>query len=228
MINGKSVLALITARGGSKGLPGKNTLNLGGKPLLAWTIEAAKQSEYVDRLILSSEDEKIIKVAKDLGCEVPFVRPSHLSKDETTTIDVIAHALKALPETYNYLVLLQPTSPLRLANDIDNCLMRCFEQKAPAAVSVTEVEKSPYLMYQITKEHRMSPVIQNESHTYRRQELPKVYALNGAIYVAQVKWFLKNKDFLSPETVACLMPMNRSVDIDTENDLDWANFLLKK
>ncbi len=228
MINGKSVLALITARGGSKGLPGKNIRDLGGKPLIAWTIETARRSRYVDRLILSSEDEKIIEKAKKLGCEVPFVRPSHLSKDGSTTIDVIKHALSTLPERYDYLVLLQPTSPLRLPEDIDNCLELCHDQKAPAAVSVTEVDQNPGWMYKVGKDHRMTAVIPDEPRVSRRQELPQIYILNGAVFIARVDWISKEADFLSPETVAYLMPMNRSVDIDTEIDLDWANFLLGK
>ena len=149
MIKDKTVLAIIPARGGSKGVPLKNIRDVGGKPLIAWTIMEGKKSKYIDRLILSSEDERIINVAKKLGCEVPFTRPSSLAQDETPSIDVIVHAVQTIPEKYDYIVLLQPTSPLRKVTDIDNCIEQCLQKNAKACVSVTEPEKSPFWMYKI-------------------------------------------------------------------------------
>ena len=122
MINGKSILAIIPARSGSKGLPQKNILPLAGKPLIAWTIEVAKESKYIDKLSISTDDEKIAAVAEAHGCDVPFIRPESLSSDKAKTIDVLVHANKyftEINEVYDYLILLEPTSPLRDSNDID-------------------------------------------------------------------------------------------------------------
>ena len=134
MIDGRSVLAIIPARGGSKGVPRKNIRPLGGKPLIAWTIEAAHRSAWIDRLILSSEDQEIIDTACAWGCDVPFVRPAELARDCTPGIDPVLHALKQLP-SFDLVVLLQPTSPLRSAADIDRCIERCQRGGAPAAVT---------------------------------------------------------------------------------------------
>src|SRR5271157_3678171 len=142
MIQNQSVLALIPARGGSKGVPRKNLREIAGKPLIAWAIEAGRQSRYIDRLILSSEDPEIMAQARSWGCEVPFVRPAELARDDTPGMEPVLHALTALPEEYDYVVVLQPTSPLRLAEDIDGCLETCLRQEAPACVTVAEVDQS--------------------------------------------------------------------------------------
>src|SRR5690349_12171236 len=147
MIQDKSILAIIPARGGSKSIPYKNLAPLVGKPLIAWTIEEAKKSKYIDRLILSSEDEQIIKTAKAYGCEAPFIRPAELSLDETPGIAPVLHALKEIKEHYDYILLLQPTSPLRTAEDIDKALEFALENGAAFCVSITVPDKSPYWMY---------------------------------------------------------------------------------
>ena len=147
MIHGKKVLALIPARGGSKGLPRKNVLLLGGRPLLAWSILAARGSAHVDRIVVSSEDREIIETAREWGAEVPFVRPAELARDETSGMDVVLHALDQAGQGFDYVVLVQPTSPLRTPQDIDACLERCLETGAPACVSVCEPAKSPHWMY---------------------------------------------------------------------------------
>ncbi|MHB1013755.1 MAG: acylneuraminate cytidylyltransferase family protein [Desulfurivibrionaceae bacterium] len=228
MIDGHTVLALITARGGSKGLPRKNIRALGGKPLLAWTVEAAKCSRYIDRIILSSDDQEIIRIGLQYGCECPFIRPAELASDGASTMDAVHHALGNIENHYEYLVLLQPTSPFRSAEDIDNCLERCLSLNAPACVSVTECEKNPYWMYSITEDGRVKPVIPMENRPQRRQELPKAFVLNGAIYVAQSKWLSEKESFVQDETVACVMPQERSLDIDTLQDFQRAQFLIEK
>ena len=229
MINGKAVLAIIPARGGSKGLRGKNILEVCEKPLIAWTIEEAKKAKYIDRLIVSSEDEKIISVAKAWGCEVPFVRPAELAEDETPGIEPVLHAIEALPEKYDYVVLLQPTSPLRKVEDIDGGIEFCVAENAPACVSVTEPDKSPYWMYTIDNEGRLQPLMAKDKViTTFRQALPKVYALNGALYVGEVEWLLKNRSFLTGETIAFVMPKMRALDIDTEYDTMLLEFLIRK
>jgi len=186
VINGKSVLAIIPARGGSKGVPRKNIRLLAGKPLIAWTIGEAKKSKYIDRLILSSEDEEIIQVAREWGCEAPFVRPKELAQDDTPGIEPVLHAIDILNDKYDYVVLLQATSPLRTANDIDGCIETCtFSNKQPC-VSVTEVSEHPYWMYTINSSNHLDQFVKQRNEIYRRQELPKVYILNGAVYVAPV------------------------------------------
>lgn len=228
MIEGKSVIAVIPARGGSKGLPGKNIREIAGKPLIAWTIEAAGKSKHIDRLILSSEDHEIISMAGDWGCEAPFVRPPELAQDDTPGVAPLLHALESIPEKYDYAILLQPTAPLRLAEDIDACLETCLELKAPVCVSVTVADKSPYWMYKLDKVRRLVPVMGEGYCSLRRQELPETYVLNGAAYVVQTGWLFRQRTFLAPETVAYVMPPERSLDVDTELDLEICGFLLSR
>ncbi len=226
MINGKTVLAIIPARGGSKGVHRKNIRDVAGKPLIAWTIEEAKKSKYIDRLILSSEDDEIIAVARNWGCEVPFVRPVELSRDDTPGIDPVIHAIQKFPE-YDYVVLLQPTSPLRKVEDIDGCIDLCANKQVSATVSVTEPDKSPFWMFTLDDDSRMSPLIESSGNNLRRQDLMKVYALNGAVYVAECKSLLDSRILVNKDTVAYIMPKERSVDIDTEMDLIVANCILR-
>lgn len=219
MIQNQSVLALIPARGGSKGVPRKNLREIAGKPLIAWAIEAGRQSRYIDRLILSSEDPEIMAQARSWGCEVPFVRPAELARDDTPGMEPVLHALTALPEEYDYVVVLQPTSPLRLAEDIDGCLETCLRQEAPACVTVAEVDQSPFWMYRLDSARHLLPLIDQKGHPSRRQELPQVYILNGAVYVARTAWLQQQRTFMTAETVAYIMPRGRSQDVDTEVDL---------
>ncbi|WP_081729211.1 cytidylyltransferase domain-containing protein [Pseudomonas sp. URMO17WK12:I4] len=225
MYQGKKILGLITARGGSKGIPRKNVIDVGGKPLIAWTIEAAKESKLLDRVVLSSDDDEIIQVARLLGCEVPFKRDSWLSGDAASSADVVADCLQRIPG-YDYIVLLQPTSPLRSTEDIDSAIKTCIDKKAPACVSVCESEESPYWMYTLQGGGVMVPVINNGY--LRRQELPPVYVLNGALYVADVQWFARARGFMSSGTVAYCMPRCRSIDIDVIGDLERVDTELNK
>lgn len=203
----------------------KNVIDVGGKPLIAWTIDAAKQSKLLDRFVLSSDDDEIIQVACLLGCEVPFKREALLSGDAASSADVVADCLQRVPG-YDYIVLLQPTSPLRSTEDIDSAIKTCIDKKAPACVSVCEAEESPYWMYTLQGEGAMVPVISNDY--LRRQELPPVYVLNGAIYVADVQWFAQARGFMSSDTLAYCMPRCRSIDIDVVEDLEWVETELNK
>lgn len=221
------VLALITARGGSKGLPRKNVLLAGGKPLVAWTVQAALESQFVDRVVLSSDDDEIMVAAEAAGCEVPFRRPSHLATDEASSMDVVKHALQELPD-YDYLVLLQPTSPLRTNEDIDTAFQLMLSKNAPACVSVSEVEQSPYWMYQLTNENKLVNILEPLEVLSRRQDLPAVYTLNGAIYIAKVEWLMKTEKFVDTETIAYRMPKNRSLDIDDINDFEKFTKIINK
>lgn len=218
-VQGKRVLALITARGGSKGLPRKNVLLAAGKPLVAWTVDAAISAECVERVVLSSDDHEIIDAARSAGCDVPFCRPAHLASDVATSIDVVLHALDQLPG-YEYVVLLQPTSPLRTAADIDAAFELMIESGAPSCVSVCDVDQSPYWMYKMAAGNKLERLLSEVDRVTRRQDLPPMYVLNGAIYIAHIDWLRANKSFVGVETVAYLMPKKRSLDIDTAQDFE--------
>lgn len=218
MIGDATVLALITARGGSKGLPRKNVLPLGGKPLIAWSIAAAKGSTLVDRLVLSSDDDEIMSVAAAWGCEVPFVRPAELATDQASSLDVVRHTLGALPQRYDYVVLLQPTSPLRSSEDIDACIRLCFERRTATSVTVCAVDKTPYWMFKMDDVDRLLPLFPPSEMPQNRQSAPKVFMLNGAVYVARTEHILNGGGFVDADTVACVMSSARSADIDTPED----------
>ncbi|WP_341714984.1 acylneuraminate cytidylyltransferase family protein [Limnobacter sp.] len=211
------VLAIITARGGSKGLPRKNVLLAAGKPLIAWTVEAALAASVVNRVVLSSDDDEIISAASAAGCDIPFRRPPELATDKASSMDVVFHALHRLPG-YEFVVLLQPTSPMRTAADIEAAFHLMKVRNAPACVSVSEVDQSPYWMYSVQDDYRLTNLLPPPTIVNRRQDLPRVYTLNGAIYIAQVDWLLNTKSFLSPDTIAYRMPKERSIDIDNADD----------
>lgn len=219
-----SFLAIIPARGGSKGVPRKNIRPLAGKPLIAWTIDAAHQSRYLDRVILSSEDAEIIEVAKRFNCEVPFVRPAELAQDHSAGIDPILHAINTLPTRYDFTVILQPTSPLRSAEDIDQAIKHCIDNQADFCVSVTAPDKHPYWHFKIDTTGHLQPLFADIGS--RRQDLPDCFALNGAVYVAKTSALLEHKSCITPTTLAYIMPKQRSQDIDTALDFGIAEYLL--
>ncbi|OGV65322.1 MAG: hypothetical protein A2283_05935 [Lentisphaerae bacterium RIFOXYA12_FULL_48_11] len=225
MIDGQSVLAVIPARGGSKKLPRKNILPVMGRPLLAWTVDEARRSRYIDRVVLSSDDDEIIDVARGLGLEVPFRRPAELAADATPTNDVLFHLLSRI-SGYDYLVLLQVTSPLRNVEDIDGCIVECVQRKVGSCVSVSLAEKNPYYYRTLDSEKRLRPLIGDSCHIGRRQDLPDVYVINGAVFVAQIQFFLEQRTFFTPETRGYVMPADRSIDIDTAKDIALMEYLL--
>lgn len=218
MIGSRKVLALIPARGGSKGLPRKNVLSVNGRPLLAFSVDAARGSRFVDRTVVSSDDDEIIAAALSSGAEVPFRRPAPLATDTATSIDVALHALDQLPD-FDVLVLLQPTSPARTTADIDAAFERMATAGAPACVSVSLVEQSPHWMYRLNDSGALHALLDPTEYT-RRQDLPSVYALNGAIYIADAAWLRRTRNFVTPETIGYVMPASRSVDIDTAADFE--------
>lgn len=227
MIAGRRVLALVPARGGSKGIPDKNRVKLGGRPLLAWTIEAARASKTVDRVIVSTDDARLALLASGCGAEVPFLRPKALARDDTPTMPVVFHALAAHPDA-EYVVLLQPTSPLRLPEDIDACVDLCRRHAGHAVVSVTLADPSPHLMVRLDPEACLQPVLDALPGAVRRQDLPPTHVLNGAVYVAGRAWLNTHGRFVTPETRGFVMPRERSVDIDDELDLALAGLLLER
>jgi CMP-N,N'-diacetyllegionaminic acid synthase len=222
MIGSDKVLGVIIARGGSVGLPGKNLADIGGRPMIAWSIEAARRSRYLDRTILSTDDRAIMKTARELGCDVPFARPAELADDRAKAENVVLHALDAVDEVFDIVVLLQATSPMRTAADIDAGLERCIAAGAPACISVQRARKSPYWMMTLDEAGRLKRLLQTDGPSHRRQDLPEVFEPNGAFYAARVPWFREHHTFVGEGTVAYDMPEERSIDIDTPLDLALA------
>ncbi|MCK4825372.1 acylneuraminate cytidylyltransferase family protein, partial [bacterium] len=189
-MNNKTILALIPARGGSKGIPKKNIKPLLGKPLIAWTIEQAKKSKYFDIIIVSTDSEEIAKISEKYGAEVPFLRPKQLARDSSPTIDAIMHALNWFEERGEYfdiVVLLEPTSPLRKENDLDNAIELFIKNidKADSLVSVGEVHlENPYIMKKIEHGYAKS-FMEIDEDMYQRQQLPKVYFPYGVVYLSK-------------------------------------------
>jgi len=229
--NGGQVLALITARGGSKGLPRKNVLDLAGRPLIAWSIKAAQDSASVGRVIVSTDDAEIAQAARDWGAEVPFPRPAGLAADDTPHIQVILHALDWLENhgggLPDYLLLLQPTSPLRTADDIDQAAALARAKDAEAVVSVCPMEVHPYLARRINPDGTLERFLDPGLAYLPRQALPPLYAPNGAIYLNRCQSLRREQTFFPQgQTYPYIMPIQRSLDIDTAWDLRLARLIL--
>lgn len=222
------VVCVIPARGGSKGLPGKNVKNFCGKPLIAHTIEQAKQSKYIDRVIVSTEDEEIAQISLEYGAEVPFIRPLELAGDSVATIDVLLHAIRWLEDKEQYffdiLVLLHVTTPLRSVEDIDNSIARLVEEKADNIISVAESHRNPY--FNMVEEDSDGFVrLVKEGRYSARQYAPKVYDMNASIYVWWKNILKEDKKIFLKKTKAYVMPKERSIDIDDDLDFKIAEFL---
>jgi len=222
-----SILALIPARGGSKEILRKNIKLLHGKPLINWTIETASKTKYIDKLIVSTDDLEISEIAKKAGAEVPFMRPEQISKDDTPGIEPALHAIKQMPD-FDWLLLLQPTSPLRTVEDIEGIINFCRNNNSSSAVSICKVNKHPYWMYHRDKNFKLKPFIEDRPKFSGRQGFSPLYITNGALYFAKVDWLLKNKSFIGAETLAFEMPIDRSIDLDSLYDWDIAEQELKK
>lgn len=229
MYNDNVILCVIPARGGSKGLPGKNIKPLLGKPLIAYTIEQARGSKYIDRIIVSTEDRKIAEISEGCGAEVPFVRPKSLAKDDSSTIDVLLHAVKWMEEEakfkFNILVLLHVTTPLRDTEDIDKCIELLYEEKADNVFSVTEAHRNPYFnMVEVNSASEVKLV--KEGRFTSRQSAPMVLDMNSSIYVWWKDTFKTEKGLFLKKTRIYTMPRERSVDIDDPLDFRIAEMLL--
>jgi CMP-N,N'-diacetyllegionaminic acid synthase len=221
-----TILGLIPARGGSKGIPRKNVKQLAGKPLIAWTIEAALRSRQLDAVVVSTDDDEIAEVSRRAGATVPFIRPAELALDTTPGLDPVLHALDALPQ-YNAVLLLQPTSPLRTTQDIDACLSLAAARNTPSVVSVCEADTHPQLTYRLGTDQGLTPYVA-AAPAMRRQDLPSAVALNGALYFAHRRWLQRGRSFIGSETIAYPMPRERSVDLDSALDWHLAELLLKE
>ena len=222
-------LGVIPARSGSKGIPDKNLVDLGGRPLIAHTIEAARDSKLVSRLIVSTDDERIAAAARQADAEVPFLRSGELATDEAGNVEVFIDAIERMRQegfVGPWAVLLQPTSPLRTVEDIDNCGRLMQERQADVVVSVCEAEPHPWLAMQADDEDWLHPAEFGGRAQPGRQAFPPMYYLNGAIYLVDIDSFLKRRSMYGPRTTRYLMPRERSVDINTPIDLKFCDFLL--
>lgn len=226
MYENKKILAVIPARGGSKGLPRKNVLPLAGKPMIAWTIEAAKKSRYIDRLIISTDDDEICRTAKEWGAEVPFVRPKELAEDDTSVYDVLFHALDSINESFDYIALIQCTSPLRTVEDIDGCIDFCVSRDAPSCAAVVEPAKSPYWMFELQADNKMTPLLRQDEIPYRRQDLPITYAISGLMYISKINWFRETRSMLAEGTIGYLTSNDNTCDVDSMIDFKLAEIQL--
>ncbi|GAB1536514.1 acylneuraminate cytidylyltransferase family protein [Geovibrio sp. ADMFC3] len=232
MFQNKSFLAIIPARGGSKRLPNKNILELAGKPLIAWTIEAALKSRYIDEVMVTTDEDVIIDIAERFGAAVPFKRPPELSSDTAGRTEVITHALDfyktELKKSYDYIIYLQPTSPLRTAEHIDYAVAYMFEKKADAVISVCEVEHPVHWSGVLPNSMDMSRFLSDVAVNSRSQDLPVYYRLNGAIYICDTDKYRKNGCvFLKENIFAYVMPQEASIDIDTLMDFKIAEVFME-
>lgn len=225
MISGQRILAIIPARSGSVGVPGKNIRMVAGKPLLAWTIEAALHSRYLDRVIISTDTQEIAHVASSFGCEVPFLRPAEIARSETPSSAVVLHALEWFAD-YDLIMLLQPTSPLRTTADIDAALDALLESQSTSCIGVCEAHPHPNWMKTIDESGMLQPFLPAPIAD-RRQDLPPVYGINGAVYVASVAEYKAVASFQTARTQAYVMPAERSLEIDNEFDLFLCEQVLK-
>lgn len=219
------ILGIIPARGGSKGIPQKNIKNFNGKPLISWTIETALQCPLISETIVSTESQEIADIAKSYGARVPFMRPSELAKDSTPGIEPVLHAIQQLPE-YDWILLLQPTSPLRTTDDICGIINLIKDKKESSAVSVSEAIAHPYWTYTL-KNGKLQNIFNNEI-ALLRQDLPPAYILNGALYLVSRNFLETNRTFKDESTLAYVMPRHRSVDIDDIDDWHFAEYLIKQ
>jgi CMP-N,N'-diacetyllegionaminic acid synthase len=228
MYNGKTYLAIIPARGGSKRLPNKNILPLAGKPMLVWTIESAIQSKYLDEIVLSTDSDDIIKVAGNYKIKT-IKRPIELASDTAKTVDVVKHVIENIDKKYDFIVLLQPTSPLRTSTHIDEAIEQLIKLNADAIISVTEADHSPLWCNILPENLSMENFISEEIKHKRSQELPKFYRLNGAIYICKTEKLIEENTFLLKKNVyAYIMDKKSSIDIDEELDFKLAEIILKE
>ena len=223
------MISIIPARGGSKGLPGKNILPLCGKPMIAYTIEAAKQSKYIDHVIVSTDDQKIAEIALQYGAEVPFLRPDFLASDTAQAVDNYIYTIERLSKEWNTpieeFVVLQPTSPLRIAEDIDGAIEMFMEKKADSVISYTP-EAHPVRWHKYLDENNAFVDI-FDTTIANRQDLKTSYYPNGAVYVFRFS-MIKERKYYTDKSYGFVMPRVRSVDIDYKEDFDYVEFLMSR
>lgn len=224
-----NIIAIIPARGGSKGIPQKNIIDLGGLPLLAWSIRVARAAKVLDEVYVSTDDDEIAKIAKEYGARVPFLRPKELATDKATTVDAISHFILKLKMENNcpdIVVLLQPTQPFRSVETIIKAI-EAYKLTGSGVVSVSRVAEHPVLMRYFDKSTSVvTRLLGNVNSTVRRQDFSEVYRVNGAVYVNSVEDYLQKKS-LNDNPIGVITTELEGVDIDTLDDLDYARFLIQ-
>lgn len=218
------VVAIIPARAGSKGLPRKNIKNIAGKPLIVWTIEAALNSKCITKTVVSSEDDEILNISKKYGADI-IKRPKELASDKSTSESIVLHVIDVLnsnKEKFDFLVLLQPTSPLRTSKDIDNAFELMLNDKATSVISAYEADNKILKAFKYSESGYVEGISNINFSFMRRQDLPKIFMPNGAIYIVDKNVFTKNKSLATSKTSCYIMPIKFSIDIDTESDLKLA------
>jgi CMP-N,N'-diacetyllegionaminic acid synthase len=233
MINNKRVLAYIPARSGSKGIKDKNIIDIGGLPLIAYTILAAKASKYVDRLIVSTDSEKYAEIARRYGAETPFIRPTELATDTVTEMLTTLHLIKWIEDNehqqYDYIMRLEPTCPLRLAEDIDKAIERINDKNSDSVISVTKASTPLDWVNTLPEDGSMIGFRKKSSHGFNRQQMPKYYQLDGLVFIATWNQIKTRQSWYEAETsFSTITPKVRGVDIDDELDLELAKVLIKK
>lgn len=223
------MIAIIPARGGSKGLPGKNVRSLNGKPLIAYTVEAALKANHISRIIISTDDEEIARVAVEYGAELPFMRPVELASDTSMAVDNYIYTIERLEKEGGHaidsFVVLQPTSPLRIAEDIDRAIDLFYEKGADSVISYCQ-ESHPVSWHKyLDEEGRFVDIL--SSNINNRQDNRVSYYPNGAVYVFSTA-MIRERKYYTDKSYAYVMPQNRSVDIDFIEDFEYAEFLLKR
>ena len=224
-----NIVSLITARGGSKGIPRKNIKLLNNKPLIAYSIEESVASNTISKTYVTTEDREISEISKQYGAEI-IKRPDELAQDDSSSVDVAIHALDYLSECgieIDFFVLLQPTSPLRTKEDIDNAIDLFIKNDCGAVISVCELDHSSMMSFKV-EDNFLSPSCGEQFINIRRQELPTFYCQNGAIYITTPESIRKYRTFIPEKTIPYVMPEERSVDVDTELDLKFIEFLLNE
>ncbi|MFS0674160.1 cytidylyltransferase domain-containing protein [Ornithinibacillus sp. 179-J 7C1 HS] len=222
MYQDKSFLCVIPARGGSKGIPRKNLVKVNNKPLLQYTIDEALESKYLDDIIVSTDDQEIANVSIKLGANVPYLRPPELASDYSKTIEAVIHVIekqKTLGKEYDYVVVLQPTQPLRKSWHIDEAIEKIVSEGMENLVSVSEVSDHPILMRTISKEGFLISLL-NSNSTVRRQDFPEIYKVNGAIYINLIS-SLNHSTSLNDNKLAYIMDKKYDLDIDEPMDIEY-------
>ena len=220
----RKILGLIPARGGSKGIKNKNLYPFNNKPLIQWTIEAAKKSKLLDEIIVSTDDISIANFAKSMGVKVPYLRDKKLAEDNSLIIDTVLDLMEKF-YIYEDVLLLQPTSPLRNDIDIQNIINIRNKYDSTSVVSVTLAKENPALFFNINDNYYLSKSFGNQEGS-NRQNYKKYYILNGALFLSSVKHLKQFKSFISKSTRPYVMPQDRSIDIDSPIDMKWGEFLI--
>lgn len=225
-----NILFLITARGGSKGVPRKNIREIAGLPLIAYKIIAAQKCGYPGRIIVSTDDNEIAEIAKRYGAEVPFMRPDYLASDTASSMDVVEHAVSWLDEndekTYDYICLLEPSSPFATPRDLHDALKTIIDNDADTLLGMKEVDVSRRFIWELDDRGGLSnffEAIYGEKKVRRQDQKPE-YTMNGCMYIARMSYFRENKIFHSVNSLPYIMPAERSTEIDDMNQLHYAEY----